>query len=105
MTSIKGSSAKRNSLFGGWACAAASLGIAAGLIFAPMPAEAAPAIPAERSAPKAMKEKATAVAVKDVEETGSIEADAFDDSTCSRSRKRLFVEGEGWIVRRVTTCY
>ncbi|WP_244480165.1 hypothetical protein [Methylobacterium sp. Leaf465] len=23
---------------------------------------------------------------------------------CSRSRKRLWVEGEGWIVRRVTTC-
>ncbi|WP_336489317.1 hypothetical protein [Methylobacterium nigriterrae] len=25
-------------------------------------------------------------------------------STCSRSRRRLWVEGEGWIVRRVTTC-
>ena len=24
---------------------------------------------------------------------------------CDRSRRRLFVEGEGWIVRRVTTCY
>ena len=23
---------------------------------------------------------------------------------CLRSRKKLFVEGEGWIVRRVTTC-
>lgn len=23
---------------------------------------------------------------------------------CSRSRKRLWVEGEGWIVRRVTIC-
>ncbi|WP_244476989.1 hypothetical protein [Methylobacterium sp. Leaf117] len=23
---------------------------------------------------------------------------------CSRSRRRLWIEGEGWIVRRVTTC-
>ncbi|MGU3360412.1 hypothetical protein ACLBWX_08775 [Methylobacterium sp. M6A4_1b] len=27
-----------------------------------------------------------------------------DAVNCSRSRKRLWVEGEGWIVRRVTTC-
>lgn len=25
-------------------------------------------------------------------------------ANCSRSRRRLWVEGEGWIVRRVTTC-
>ena len=31
--------------------------------------------------------------------------DGDDDLTnCSRSRKRLWVDGEGWIVRRVTTC-
>ena len=24
---------------------------------------------------------------------------------CPRERKRLWVEGEGWIVRRVTTCH
>ncbi|WP_375464073.1 hypothetical protein [uncultured Methylobacterium sp.] len=24
--------------------------------------------------------------------------------TCSRIRRRLWVQGEGWIVRRVTTC-
>jgi hypothetical protein len=27
-----------------------------------------------------------------------------DDAGCYRARKRLWVEGEGWIVRRVTTC-
>lgn len=28
-----------------------------------------------------------------------------DDLTnCSRARRRLWVDGEGWIVRRVTTC-
>ena len=30
---------------------------------------------------------------------------AFDDEPgCHRARKRLWVDGEGWIVRRVTTC-
>lgn len=27
-----------------------------------------------------------------------------DTSNCSRARRRLWVEGEGWIVRRITTC-
>ncbi|GEP00189.1 hypothetical protein GCM10007887_06210 [Methylobacterium haplocladii] len=27
-----------------------------------------------------------------------------DSATCSKSRKRLWVEGEGWIIRRVTIC-
>ncbi|WP_457105708.1 hypothetical protein [Methylobacterium sp. P5_C11] len=27
-----------------------------------------------------------------------------DDPTCSRARRRLWIEGEGWVVRRITTC-
>lgn len=27
-----------------------------------------------------------------------------DALACTKSRKRMFVDGEGWIVRRVTTC-
>lgn len=27
-----------------------------------------------------------------------------DSAACSRSRKRLWLEGEGWVVRKVTTC-
>ena len=27
-----------------------------------------------------------------------------EDTTCSRARKRLWIEGEGWVVRRITTC-
>lgn len=27
-----------------------------------------------------------------------------DTANCSRTRRRLWVDGEGWIVRRVTTC-
>ncbi|HEU6441289.1 MAG TPA: hypothetical protein VFF38_02920 [Microvirga sp.] len=104
MTTLKGSRKSRISLRGGRAAFVASLAIAAGIAFAPMPAEAARA-PREAPAAKALKSNGTAVAVKDVEETGSIETDAVDTSTCDRSRKRLFVEGEGWIVRRVTTCY
>ncbi|GJE56347.1 MULTISPECIES: hypothetical protein [Methylobacterium] len=30
--------------------------------------------------------------------------DDEDSATCSKSRKRLWVEGEGWIVRRITIC-
>lgn len=31
--------------------------------------------------------------------------DTVDDMTnCSRARRRLWVDGEGWIVRRITTC-
>jgi hypothetical protein len=29
---------------------------------------------------------------------------AEEDAGCHRARKRLWVDGEGWIVRRVTTC-
>ena len=45
------------------------------------------------------------VAATDVETTSSIETKSPDDASCDISRKRLFVEGKGWIVRRVTTCY
>ncbi|WP_210485552.1 hypothetical protein [Microvirga antarctica] len=41
-----------------------------------------------------------------VQETpASVPAAVDDGKSCGQSRKRLFVEGEGWIVRRVTTCY
>ncbi|WP_414473874.1 hypothetical protein [Microvirga sp. M2] len=83
---------------------AVALGIAAGIALAPLPAEAAHA---SREVPVAqsVKAKGATVAAKDIEETGSIQARPADTSTCDRSRKRLFVKGEGWIVRRVTTCY
>lgn len=31
-------------------------------------------------------------------------ADDDASTNCNKSRKRLWVEGEGWVVRRVTTC-
>jgi hypothetical protein len=51
------------------------------------------------------KQAATSVAAKDVETTSSIETKSANDVPCDISRKRLFVDGKGWIVRRVTTCY
>ncbi|MXQ09919.1 hypothetical protein [Microvirga makkahensis] len=104
MTTLKGSSTRRNYLCGSNVAFVAFLAVAAGIAFAPLPAEAA-RLSREASAAEALKDKGTAVAAQDVEETGSIKTDAVDTSTCDRSRKRLFVEGEGWIVRRVTTCY
>ena len=35
----------------------------------------------------------------------ALTVEAEDETlACTKSRKRLFVDGEGWIVRRVTTC-
>jgi len=33
-----------------------------------------------------------------------VSAEREDDVTCSRARRRLWIEGEGWVVRRITTC-
>jgi uncharacterized membrane protein len=66
--------------------------LAAGLLVA-APVQAAPA-PAAGS-----KAASQAESVKRVAET-----DGDDDAACTRARRRLWVEGEGWVVRRVTTC-
>ncbi|MEA1830995.1 hypothetical protein U8607_02780 [Methylobacterium durans] len=39
-----------------------------------------------------------------VRPVASVTESEDDTANCSRSRRRLWVEGEGWIVRRVTTC-
>ena len=66
-------------------------------------AEAAPA--GHAAAAKPAKDNVTSVVAKDVETTSSVQPNTGSDAACDVSRKRLFVEGEGWIVRRVTTCY
>jgi hypothetical protein len=77
-----------------------SVFVGAGLVGA---AEAAPA--SHGVAAKPAKETVTAVAAKDVETTSSVQPTTGSDAHCDIARKRMFVEGEGWIVRRVTTCY
>ncbi len=105
MDSVKASGTKRNSLFGDRFIVLSALGIAAALTFASPSAQAASAVSGNVAAAKSLKDNGTAVAVKDVEETGAVQTDASAPPNCERSRKRLFVDGEGWIVRRVTTCY
>jgi hypothetical protein len=64
---------------------------------------------AASSSAKATKTASNALAstapvdVKEPQGTPSVTA--ADDDKCLRSRKRLWVEGEGWVVRRVTTCF
>ena len=41
--------------------------------------------------------EATPVRPAAVSETG-------EEPNCSRARRRLWIEGEGWVVRRITTC-
>jgi len=65
--------------------------------------QAAPA--SHGAAAKPTKEVVTAVSARDVETTSSVQPTTGSDAHCDISRKRMFVEGEGWIVRRVTTCY
>ncbi|KQO49423.1 hypothetical protein ASF24_09805 [Methylobacterium sp. Leaf86] len=52
-------------------------------------------------------EGASSTSVQRDAEVGKVAltVEAEDDAlACTKSRKRLFVDGEGWIVRRVTTC-
>lgn len=61
---------------------------------------------ADHSGTKKAAQAVTTLASKDPETTSSIVSDQDGEGlNCDRSRKRLWVEGEGWIVRRVTTCY
>lgn len=81
----------------------AVLAVAVGFGFAAERTDAADA--GYSVASKPAKEPVTVVAATDMETTSSIETKLPDDAFCDISRKRLFVEGKGWIVRRVTTCY
>ncbi len=72
------------------------------LSFAALPAQAARG--GDRESAKPPRE-VTTVAAQDPETTGSIQSQPNTEANCARSRMRLWVEGEGWIVRKVTTCY
>jgi hypothetical protein len=102
MKALGASLKKKISLVGGFKVLAV-LAIAVGFGFAAERTDAAHT--GHGVAAKPDKQAATSVAAKDVEATSSIETKSPNDAPCDISRKRLFVEGEGWIVRRVTTCY
>lgn len=63
--------------------------------------------PAEAGNPvvKAETRPATRALTPELVQTAEVEGrEATDDAACSRVRKRLWVDGEGWIVRRVSIC-
>ena len=87
------------------AAQAAGLALVVSAIAWAAPAQAASAA-AVRAKSAASVVATTQAAVKDPEATGTVEkASATLEPNCAQSRRRLWVEGEGWIVRRVTTCY
>ncbi len=51
---------------------------------------------------EAARKSRPAASAIDVTATSSVRA--FERSTCFQSRRKLWVEDDGWIVRRVTTC-
>ncbi len=51
------------------------------------------------------RQMAEATQVRPVSDIRPAEAEAEDDgANCSKLRRRLWIEGEGWLVRRVTIC-
>ena len=65
------------------------------------PLASALAAPAETR--HAGTKRTAAVVAEDA--TGSVAKSAEEEPGCQKSRRKLWVEGEGWIIRRVTTCY
>lgn len=104
MIALRALDEKQNSPFRGMSGVFLSLVVAVGFCLMTLPVQASHKSSVEHEAAKTSKGEVT-VAAKDPETTGSVQTDASPIDGCSRSRKRLFVEGEGWIVRRVTTCY
>ncbi|MCJ2096098.1 MULTISPECIES: hypothetical protein [unclassified Methylobacterium] len=55
-----------------------------------------------QAAPGATETKVAEAAPPQVHPVAAVERD--DEASCSRARRRLWIEGEGWVVRRITTC-
>jgi hypothetical protein len=64
-----------------------------------------PSVPALANPPITAYSSANSPATADPPTTGSVAPAAEEDANCTRSRRRLWVEGQGWVVRRVTTCF
>ena len=81
--------------------AVALLILAAGLV----PANAAAAkAKVPKSAPTAYA-SSKSPAVTEPATTSSVSRSEAKPSYCQTARRKLFVQDEGWIVRRVTTCF
>jgi hypothetical protein len=77
-----------------------------GVVLAATPLTAALAAPSEARQAAGRTQTAAAAAAATVDVTGSVAAKpAGEEPNCQKARRKMFVEGEGWIVRRVTTCH
>ena len=72
-----------------------------GVVLATVPLTTALAAPAGAR----QADRARTAEVAAVEMTGSLAKPADEEPGCQKTRRKLWVEGEGWIVRRVTTCH
>jgi hypothetical protein len=90
-----------NSRFSRPAETAALFALVLGVVLAATPRTSALAAPADtRQAGRTQTAAAAAV-----DTTGSVAKPAEEEPGCQKARRKLWVEGEGWIVRRVTTCH
>lgn len=80
------------------------LSAAAGLGLVLFGVGAAPVLAAP-AADRGARQVAEATQLRPVSDARPAEAEAEEESAnCSKLRKRLWIEGEGWLVRRVTIC-
>jgi hypothetical protein len=86
----------------GLACLTLLLGTCAALISA-APLQAAPIAPAKERVAKERVAKAEVAAASD--ETTASARDSQESAGCQRPRRKLWVDGEGWVIRRVTICH
>jgi hypothetical protein len=89
----------------GLSAACSALLIGSAVLFVPMaPAQAAPQ---ERSRASAdLKMAGSKLAQAEPAATSSISKTSSDEQPiCDRPRRRLWVESEGWVVRRVSACH
>ena len=56
------------------------------------------------AAPAETRKVGTTLKAAAEDATGSIAKSVEKETDCQKSRRKLWVEGEGWIVRRVATC-
>ena len=90
---------------GGARLAVATLLAGSALLLAPVSIAASQAAPARAGGVAAPAPSKLADSTASTETTGSVQRSASEEEpVCERPRKRLWVEGEGWVVRRVTIC-
>jgi hypothetical protein len=84
--------------------ALASATLLIGSLLAIAGASPADAAPVRSAKPPAAVEPSNTSSLPEEPKAAYSKAGPDGDAGCFTARRKLFVEGEGWIVRRVTTC-